>query len=291
MKRFGLFFLFSILTAFPVWAQEAEDEFVNETPSVWKANFRRVALEMSSTQVSNAEQYQDSPSSKLSADSQTVFKGVFDFSLENEQLDAQWNNSLFMEYGKTKLKEADGTKTTNENADKILLSTDYARKVWRYEEADVGPFVNLGYQTEFTANNDSPRTQIIRGKGGIKLFNGVYIKELYAAIVEELDLTYSKSDTKTAYEIGIRSEYPLRDGVKFQLDGYFRDYVYYSRYVGTDFRYEFDITGRMDVKITDTLSLAPYINYYQAQDRQTPVKGSNFIIGVALSFSNIFDLN
>ncbi len=291
MKRFGLFFLFSFLITLPVVAQETDEDFIEESPSVWKANFRRVALEMSSTQVSNAEQYQDSPSSKLSADSQTVFKGVFDFSLENERPDGQWNNSLFMEYGKTKLKEADGTKTTNENADKILLSTDYARKMWRYEDADVGPFVNLGYQTEFTANNDSPRTQIIRGKGGIKLFNGVYIKELYAAIVEELDLTYSKSDTKTAYEIGLRSEYPLREGVKFQLDAYFRDYVLYSRYVGTDFKYELDITGRMDVKITDTLSLAPYINYYQAQDRQTPVKGSNFMIGVALSFSNLFDLN
>ncbi len=290
MKRFSLFFLFSVLTTFPTLAQEAED-FTYDDVSTWKANFRRVALEMSSTQVSNAEQYQDSPSSKLSADSQTVFKGVFDFSLENEQPNAQWNNSLFMEYGKTKLKETDGTQTTNENADKILLTTDYARKVWRYEDADVGPFVNLGYQTEFTKNNDSPRTQIIRGKGGLKLFNGIYIKELYAAIVEELDLTYSQSDTKTAYEIGIRSEYPLRDGVKFQLDGYFRDYVIYSRYIGTDFKYELDVTGRLDVKLTDTFSLAPYINYYQAQDRQTPVKGSNFVIGIALSFSNLFNLN
>ena len=169
---------------------------------------------MSSTSVSHAEQYQNSPNTQLSSDSETLFKGVFDFILEYEQPDYQWNNSVYMEYGKTRLKKADGSTTSSENADKILLTSDYARKMWKYGEADVGPFGSLGYQTEFTANNDAPRNKTLRGKGGLKLFNGQYIKELYVAAVEELDMTYSRSDTKTAYEIGIRAEYPLRDGIK-----------------------------------------------------------------------------
>lgn len=70
-------------------------------------------------------------------------------------------------------------------------------------------------------------------------------------------MTYSRSDTKTAYEIGIRAEYPLRDGIKFQLESYFRDYFLYSRYVGTDFKYEFNLTGRMDVKIHQGLEYRP----------------------------------
>ena len=69
-----------------------------------RANFRRVALEMSSTEVKNADLYVDSPNSQLSADSKTMIKGVFDFVLEYEQPNWQWNNSLFMEYGRTKLK-------------------------------------------------------------------------------------------------------------------------------------------------------------------------------------------
>ena len=223
-----------------------------------RANFRRVALDVSSTEVSNAKEYQNSPNSNLSADSETVFKGVFDFVLEDEHPDWQWNNSLYMEYGRTKLRPAEGESTTSESADKILLTSDY----------NVGPFASLGYQTEFTANNDAPRNKTFRGKAGIKLFNGKYIKELYAAAVEELDLTYSRSDTKTAYEIGIRAEYPLREGVKFQLESYFRDYLIYSRYVGTDFKYEFNLTSRMDVKIKNNFSLAPYITYFQAQARE-----------------------
>ncbi len=255
-----------------------------------RANFRRISLDISSTEVSHAEEYINSPNAQLSADSQNVFKGVFDFVLENEHPDWQWNNSLFMEYGRTKLRPADGDNSTSENADKILLSSDYNRKMWKYEEADVGPFASLGYQTEFTANNDAPRAKILRGKAGIKLFNGTYIKELYAAAVEELDMTYHKADTKTAYEVGIRAEYPLREGVKFSLDSYFRDYVLYSRYVGTDFKYEFSLIARMDVKLKNDFSMGPYIQYFQAQAREAKNAGSNFMIGLSLSYASLFDI-
>lgn len=255
-----------------------------------RANFKRVALEMSSTSVENAEQYQDSPNSQLSADSETVVKGVLDFVLEYEKKDWQWNNSIYAEYGKTRLKTSEGETSSTENADKILLTSDYNRKMWVYEDADVGPFASLGYQTEFTANGDAPRKKTFRAKEGIKLFNGKYIQELYAAPVQELDLTYDDADTKLAYEIGIKAEYPLRDGVKFQVDSYFRDYVAYSTYRGTDFKYEFNFTSRMDVKLNDTFSLAPYIAYFRAQDRQSDVAGSNFMIGLSLAYSGLFNL-
>lgn len=255
-----------------------------------RLNIKRIGLEMSSTDVQNAELYKDSPNSKLSADSETLIKGVFDAVVEYEQEDYQWNNGLQMEYGKTKLKPVEGEETSTENTDRIWLYTDINAKTWKYNDADVGPFASIGYQTEFTANNDAPRTKIIRGMEGIKMFNGQNIKELYLAAVEEYDFTYSGNETaKLAYEIGVKSEYPLRDGVKFQLEGYFRDYVYYSDYVGTDFEHELGAIGRMDVKLNDTLSLAPYVNYFMAKARETDENGSNFMIGLALTYSDLFD--
>ena len=215
---------------------------------------------------------------------------MFDFVLEYEQPDYQWNNSVFMEYGKTKVRPAVGRNTTSENADKILLTTDYSQKSFRWHEADVGPFASLGYQTEFEKNEDAPLTKTFRGKGGYKLFNGTYIKELYVALVEEYDMTYSPANTKTAWEIGITYDYPLREGVKFHLESYFRDYFYYSRYRGTDFKYELSFTGRMDVKINNTLSLAPFVQYFMAQDRQSSAYGSNLMIGVSVAYSDLFNL-
>lgn len=261
-----------------------------EAVSPLRANFRRAALDFSSTSVKNARDYQNSPNSQLSADGETVVKGVFDFVLEYEQPDYQWNNSVFMEYGKTKVRPAVGRNTTSENADKILLTTDYSKKSFRWHEADVGPFASLGYQTEFEKNEHAPLTKTFRGKGGYKLFNGTYIKELYVALVEEYDMTYSPANTKTAWEIGITYDYPLREGVKFHLESYFRDYFYYSRYRGTDFKYELSFTGRMDVKINNTLSLAPFVQYFMAQDRQSSAYGSNLMIGVSVAYSDLFNL-
>lgn len=295
MRKIGLILLGIVFWISSAQAQvglpeKVEPKTVKDEKSPLRANFKRVALELSSTEVKNAQKYENSPNSKLSADGETIVKGVFDFVLEYEQPTYQWNNSVFMEYGKTKLKPASGQDTSTENADKILLTTDYAAKVWKYDDADVGPFASLGYQTEFEPNEGAPRTKTIRGMGGIKLFNGTYIKELYAAWVQELDLTYSEEDSKSAYEIGIEAEYPLRDGVKFQLESYFRDYFAYSRYVGTDFKYEFSLIGRMDVKINQTLSLAPYVQYFRAQDRQSGVYGSNFMIGLSLAYADLFNL-
>ncbi len=278
-----------LLLAANVQAEEAEVK-EPENPVAWKANFKRVALELSNTSVSNAKEYADSPNAKLSADSESLIKGVFDFALERETSHSLWSNKLLMEYGETRVKPVDGQTNTTENADKILLTTEYNDKMWKYMEADVGPFASLGYQTEFTANQDAPRTKTFRGMGGLKLFNGKYIRELYGAAVQEWDLTYSDDIKKTAYEVGMKAEYPLREGVKFQLDTYFRDYVYFSRYEGTDFDYEYNVTGRMDVAMVDHVSLAPYITYFEAKARSADKKGSNFLVGISLAYANLFDL-
>ncbi len=278
------------LSLAPLAVQAEEAPTTEEKGAQWKANFKRVAVELSNTSVSNAKEYQNSPNAKLSSDSESLIKGVFDFSLDRETEGGLWSNKLLMEYGETRVKPADGQTNTTENADKILLTTEYNDKMWKYHEADVGPFASLGYQTEFTPNDDAPRTKTFRGMAGLKLFNGEYIKELYAAGVQEWDLTYSDDIKKSAYEVGLKAEYPLREGVKFQLDTYFRDYVYFSRYEGTDFDYEYNVTARMDVAVAGQVSIAPYVTYFEAKAREADKKGSNFLVGLSLAYAELFDL-
>ena len=284
-----LLILFGMLL-FANLAQASEETVENLDEVKWNADFRRVALELSNTSVSNAEEYKDSPNAKLSSDSESLIKGVFDFALERETGNGIWSNKLFMEYGETRVKPADGETNTTENSDKILLTTEYNDKMWKYYEADIGPFASLGYQTEFTANEDAPRTKTFRGMAGIKLFDGTYIKDLYGAIVQEWDLTYSEDIKKTAYELGIKAEYPLREGVKFQLDAYYRDYIHFSRYESTDFDYEYNITARMDVALVNCTSLAPYVSYFEAKSRGAESKGSSFLVGISLAYANLFNL-
>ncbi len=293
-KKIGITASFFLITL-PLSAQE--NSFLDikpveklDTPSTLKANFRRIALEFSNTSVSHAEEYQDSPISEFNADSEMQINGVFDFVLEYQQNHFTWNNGLYMEYGKTKIKKANGEKTSNEDADEILVTTDLAQKLWKVQTADLGPFASIGFQTEFTANQDAPRNKVARLKGGLKLFNGQYLEELYIAMVGESDFTYSPTNYKSAAEIGFRANYPIREGVKFAAEGYFRPYFSFSQYEATDLKYDLNVKARMDVSITQTLALAPYVSYRLGKARGASVTGSNFMIGLSFQYADLFHI-
>ena len=266
-------------------AQESQAE-----PSSLKLNVRRIGLELSSTEVKHSQEYANSPVTQFTSDSQTVIKGVADIALEYDRDILRWENRLFAEYAQTKLKPANEPSNTNESADKILLSSSYAHKLWTVREANVGPFAEAEYQTEFKRNDDAPRQKVARAKAGIKLFDGTIFKDLYIAAVGEYDMTYDPEVSKSAAEIGFRAENELREGVKLYADGYYRKYLSYSEYVGSDLKYDFNITARMDVAINSTLSMGPYVSYRRARSREADVDASNFMIGLSFNYSDIFNL-
>jgi len=277
-------------TAVALFALPTLAEETTASSSELKANLRRLGFEYSTTDVSHAREYADSPVSQFNADSQSLIKGVFDFALEYNQDNMRWNNGLFMEYGKTKLEPVDEPTESTENSDKILLSSNYAHKLWKYDTFNVGPTATVEYQTEFTANNDAPRTKVLRGKAGLALFEGDIIKDLYIVGVSEYDMTYSEKVSKTAGEIGWRIQYDLRDGVQLSTDGYYRDYFSFSKYIGTDLEYDFNATARMDVTLIDNLAFGPYVSYRTGKARATSVRGSNLQVGVALTYKNLYQI-
>lgn len=292
MNKFSLLIMPVLVVSSLAQAAETEaPEGAGSETMGWTANLKKAAFQVTSTQVNNAEEYRNSPNSELSGDSETVVKGVFDFSLTQEKENYKWENSLFAEYGKTKLKPVDGPDVTNETADKILLTTDYSRKMWQYWDAYVGPFANIGYQTEFKPNDGAPRTKIFRGMTGLKMFDGKYIKNLYGALVGEYDFTYSSDKTtKAAYEIGMEAEYPLREGVVFHADTYWRDYFAYSAYNPTDFEYELSAKANMMVDIYEGLQIGPFIQYFRAEDRGSSKAGASTIIGIEGSYGGSWGL-
>ena len=255
-----------------------------------KANLRKIELKYSQNSVTNQKEYKDSPDASLSANEESSVAGGLDFALEYQNDAAMWTNGVQLAYGETKIKKADGTTEKNENEDSILLYTDYAYKTWNTKIGFIGPFVWGGYETEFTSNDDAPRTKTLRGKAGLKLFEGEYFKEFYVALVEDYDMTYSRHNAKTASEIGYRFEYPLREGVKFFSDAYARKYFAYSRYNPTDFKYEINVNARLDVTLVGNLSFAPYVNYKMAKARAAEKYGSNTSIGLSLNYKLEHDM-
>lgn len=255
-------------------------------------SIRRIGLEWSKTQVRNSEQYQDSPVSALKADNQDFIKGVFDTALEYNKNRFQWDNSLFMEYGETKLKPYNEPPTVSENSDDILLSSNLSYACWDFSGLKLGPTVRGAYDTEFVANDGAPRQNILRTNAGISLFDNAIIKSLYLTGVYEYDFTYAGEQTsKLAAELGWRMEYEVRQGVKFSTNGYYREYLSYSQYVPTDLERDLSAVLRLDTNLWGDLTMGPYVQYRRARARGVEVYGSNFIMGVSFNYITKFGLN
>ncbi len=254
-------------------------------------NIRRIGMEMSKTTVRNSQQYSDSPVSALNASSQDFVRGIFDTVLEYTQSKMKWDNGLFMEYGRTTIKPTDGPKTTDENADKILFSSDMSWACWNFSGLKFGPTLRGAYETQFMDNSDAPRQNLVRTSGGLSLFDHKVIKSLYTVGLYEYDFTYSDNKTsKTGAEAGWRIEYEIRDGVKISTNGYYREYFSYSNYVPTDLERDLNAVVRMDTNLWGEFTMGPYVQYRRAKARNVDVYGSNLVIGISFNYITKFHL-
>lgn len=258
----------------------------------WQVELKKLAFDVTSTEVKYAEEYQDFSNARLTSDSQSAVRGLFDMISDYHAKHYLWTNELLMDYGRTKVRPVDGEKITNENADNILFTTGYTQRLWKVDGIlggfEVGPFFNLGYETEFTKPDNSPRKKILRGTGGIKLFEGKYLKNLFAAVVGERDYTYDPAATKLAWEAGFKVEQPIREGVTAKYSALYRKYLSTSENRATDLSYEFEADARLDVQLYKNLYLAPFVSYYTAKGKYVSKRGENVYVGVSLSFSQIF---
>lgn len=266
--------------------------FAQDGKKGWQVELKKIAFDFTSTEVKNAKGYNGFSDARLSADSQTAVRGALDFISDYHAEHYLWTNELTADYGRTKIRPVEGQTLTNENADKILLTTGYTQRLWKVQDVlggfEAGPFFNLGYETEFTKPDNSPRKKILRGTAGVKLFEGRYIKSLFAAVVGERDFTYNPGASKLAWEAGFKIEQPVREGVTAKYSVLFRDYLSSSEKRDTDLDYEFSADARLEVSLYKNLYLAPFVSYYTAQAKYFGPRGENVYIGVSLSFSHLF---
>ena len=262
---------------------------VSDDAKTLKLSVRRIGLDWSKTQVRNAAEYQDSPVSALNATSQDYIKGVFDTILEFTKNKFKWDNSLVMEYGKTTLKPYDAPATTDENADKILYSSDLSYSCWEFAGLKFGPTVRAAYETQFADSDDSPRQNIIRSSAGISLFDHDIIKSLYLTGIHEYDFTFAgNQNNKIGAEFGWRLEYLIREGVKLSSDGYYREYFSYSGYVPTDLERDLSAVMRLDTNLWGHFTMGPYVQYRLAKAREAEHYGSNLIVGISFNYITDF---
>ena len=256
------------------------------------ANFKRVGFDLGTSKVENYQEYANSPNIAINQNTQGVLKGVFDFAFEYEQPTYRWDNAIYAEYGKSRIYGNPGQKKYVENADTLKLSSEYVYKIWDFaNKSELGPFANIAYNTEFTSDTGTPRLKLGSSMQGIKLINGAYgITDFHLAMVEELDFTYADTNTKTAWQIGFTYKNQLSEKYRFELESYYRDYLGYSHYEGTDFRYEFFAIAKLNIMFFKRFFAEPYLSYFRAEDREHNKAGSNLMFGVAVAYTDVIKL-
>lgn len=274
-----------LLLAGLTYAEEAQN-------SAWHLELRDLSLQITNTDVNNAEYYQGYSNPRLTADSQTLIQGNFDLMSKYDREKMLWANNLLMQYGQVTLKPVGEDKVKNTSVDKILFTTDYTHKLFKAEDFlggfTFGPFLSAGYQTEFTKEEDTPRYRVLRGKAGLRLFEGKYLKDLYAATVIEYDFTYPEEVTKYAWEAGFKIEQPINDKSKAVYTAMIRDFFHFDNQNVNNLSYELELDARLNTEIMKDLAIAPFINYYQGKGVGNDKTGSNLYIGVAISYKKLF---
>jgi len=303
MKKITLPFALCTAILLP-FAASADETIATENESVEQnivkassltANIKRLAFEYMEHSVTNKrdKNYPDT----YNANEERSIGGVFDGNMTYDASSLVWINGLFMNYNKSKTTE-EGITSENEKDDEILLYTDYTHKVWQLEQGIVGPFAYLGYETEFTdfdliddnGRKRSYRTKILRGKTGLKLYDGKYFKQLYVAVVEEDDMTYHDDNMKTGGEIGYEFNYPINENTAFISEGFYRHFFSYSEKNDTDFKYKLELNNRIETKLTGDLYLAPFYNYELAETRGAKSSRAQSTMGLSLTYNKSFDL-
>ena len=258
----------------------------------WEVELSQLSFDFNTTQVKHAQEYQNFPEARLNADSQTAVRGLLNASADYYARHYLWSNELVLDYGRTKIRPVQGQSLTNENADQVLFTTGYTHRLWKVPHFlggfELGPFANLGYETEFTKPADANRKKILRFTTGVKLFEGKYLKDFFVAAVGERDYTYSPASNKLAWETGFKIEQPVREGVTAKYAFLFRDYLSESQSNETDLDYELSADARLEVQLYKNLHLAPFVSFYTAQGKHIAKRGENLYIGVSLSFSRLF---
>ncbi len=279
------------------WETAAWCETKNITAprDIWHINLRNLSLEMVDTSVSGPAAYSGVSESLLSADSQTRGQGSARLFSEYYSGRFRFDSGIAADYGKTVLRPRGQPRITSESVDELLYQNELVYKVKNYNgklgRLVMGPYASAAYDTEFSRNDGVPLRKVLRGGGGIKLFEGAVLQELYAGLTTEQIYTYSPVRTKFALETGFRLSTPL-PGTALQLsaDGTYRNFARSRFDTVYDLKDRLELNLKVSTRLYGDIMISPFVNYFRVTGKKLPGSGVNLTTGFSLDYSCLFKI-
>lgn len=261
----------------------------------WRFNLRNLSLQLSNTSVAGNRNFSKVSESKATAKDQTLLKGSARAYSEFYSGRYRLDNGVAADYYRSTVWPAGKAKVVTENVDQLLFENELRYSMFNYKgllgAAVLGPFANAAYDTELTLNSGRPMRKVLRGKGGIKLFEGAILQELYAAGIVERKYTYSPARNKYGLETGFRLAMLIPGtAMTFNADGSYRNYSRSVYDTVSDLKRRLEINSRFSTKFYGDILISPFINYYAATGTVFSGTATNLMTGVSFEYSRLFKM-
>lgn len=290
-KRCLLLIFFAFLQAAEDPKKFYQDINPDKEKRGWDIGFDNISLNFSSTSINNQTLYQNFSSTYFQGSSQIVAEGNLFFHSNFYAEKFVIFNILFAEYGRSIIYPTDEPKTDNTTLDRIYISTDYTQRLWNFPELggfDVGPFVELSYQTQFARPETRNRTQILNVDTGIKLFDAKYIKSFSMGVFGQDNFTYTYPVQGAGFNLEFFTKYPFNPHTAWSTHLNFRHYWFNNYPRSYSPQIDLELTTKIDAAISSYFSVAPFINFYLLKGSYLKTPATSLIIGVSLSYQQSY---
>ncbi len=262
---------------------------------VWRLNLRDLSIQASNTGVRHTENFTQVSDSRLRTTGQTYIQGSGKLFSEYYNGSLRLDTGVSANYGQTTLRPKGLPDVKTESVDQLLLESELKYQFLRYRgflgPMVLGPFFNLAYDTEFTSQPGLPKRKVVRGRTGMKLFEGAYLRELYTGLVTEQIYTYSPARTKYAAEAGFALNMLLTGtALTLAADGNYRNFARSRFDTAADLKQRLELNFKVSTKLYRDVLISPFFNFYLATGKLAHGTATNIMTGFSLNYSHLFKL-
>lgn len=266
-----------------------------KTPAglVWRVNLRELSMQFANTQVQNNDGFAQVRDARVQAIGQIVTQAGAKLFSEFYWNRMRWDTGVSADYGRVTLKPKGIAPIVNVIKDSLVFETELRHRSLFLEKgrtrASLGPFANVAYDTQFTKPDDIPKREVVRGKIGLKLFDGSRLKEFYAGPALQTDYSFPTPYTQSGYAAGLRWDSPIpKTPVHLRVDVSYLEFFPSRRDTAADLRRTLDVTAKMRVPFFGNLNLSPFVSYYLFEGKTVKATGYNILFGFALDYSRLW---
>jgi hypothetical protein len=271
------------------WYKEAFEGLVVNKGPFYKIHFNNIAFNIVSNSFHNNQNYTAVRDSRINASKSLQFGGLADIAIEVYDKKYSWQTGIDLGYAKYKAYPSGSPAFSNETDDHINLYTElfYKLKTFdpRWYGSVAGPFLNVSYNSEFTAIAGNPRSQIIRLVPGFELRGGTWIQQARAGLLFDADFSENPTDKALGLNVAASIEKPIHEKLFFSYATDLKYTPYHSNKNASDLELLWDHQIGFKVNIIGELYLQPYASILLFRGTTVKDFGQSYMLGMQFSFS------